>query len=178
MNVVRVEGVQLLLKGFGNEHGWWKIKRSTKKEAPAEGDPMTNQQSVAAYTMRAKDYVRKITKASRTPNLPTDDFKIVVRPRNGLKVSNSQKDRIHCCIRNTAGVGRHTAEEDSICVNERQNMTVVSTPSDDRARRYGGICKLRITDREFEVSTYRAAPENASKCLMRGISLDEVRRTS
>ncbi|KAH6921328.1 hypothetical protein HPB50_027671 [Hyalomma asiaticum] len=125
--------------------------------------------------MTAKHYVRKITKASRMPNLRTDDFKIVVRPRNGFNVSNYQKDRIHCCIRNAAGVGRDTAEEDSVCINERQNVTVVSTPSEDRARRYGGICKLRIADREFEASAYRAAPENTSKGHIRGISLDEGR---
>ncbi|KAH6939675.1 hypothetical protein HPB50_020428 [Hyalomma asiaticum] len=47
------------------------------------------------------------------PNVPTDDFKIVVRPRNVFNVSNYQKDLIHCCIRNAASVGRDTVEEDS-----------------------------------------------------------------
>ncbi|XP_070393573.1 uncharacterized protein [Dermacentor albipictus] len=111
--------------------------------------------------------------ASRMPNLPTDDYKIIVRPRDGINVSKYQKDRVHCCIRNAAGVGREAAEEDSVCLNERQNVIVVSTPSEDRARRYGSICKLRIGDREFEASAYRAAPENTSKGVIRGISLDE-----
>ncbi|KAH7976746.1 hypothetical protein HPB52_018893 [Rhipicephalus sanguineus] len=87
--------------------------------------------------------------------------------------SHYQKDRAHCCIRNAAGVGREVAEEDSVCLNERQNVIVVSMPSEDRARPYGCICKLRIGDREFEASAYRVAPDNTSKGLIRGISLDE-----
>ncbi|KAH6930513.1 hypothetical protein HPB50_014470 [Hyalomma asiaticum] len=173
MNVVRVEGMELLSKELGKEQRWCKIKRNTKKAAPTDGDPATNQPSVAAYTMRAKHYVRKITKASRMPNLPTDGFKIVVRSRNGFNVSNYQKDRIHCCMLNAAGVGRDTAEEDSICVNERRNVIVVSTLSEHRARRNGGICKQRFTDREFEASAYTGAAENTSKRLIRGIPLDE-----
>ncbi|KAH6936202.1 hypothetical protein HPB50_014970 [Hyalomma asiaticum] len=99
-------------------HGFHPVACLSNGVDASDGDPATNQQSVAAYTMRAKHYVRKITKASRMRNLPTDDFKIVVRPWNGFNVSNYQKDRIHCCIHNTAGVGRDTAEEDSVCVNE------------------------------------------------------------
>ncbi|KAL1472632.1 hypothetical protein MTO96_022901 [Rhipicephalus appendiculatus] len=53
-------------------------------------------------------------------------------------------DRICCCLRNAAGVGRETAQEDSMCINNTQNILVISTPSEDRARRYGAIIKLRI----------------------------------
>ncbi|KAH8037969.1 hypothetical protein HPB51_020250 [Rhipicephalus microplus] len=91
----------------------------------------------------------------------------------GVYTESDAEDSVHCCIRNAAGVGREVAEEDSFCLNERQNVIVVSTPSEDRARRYEGICKLRMGDREFEASAFRAAPENTSKGLIRGISLDE-----
>lgn len=178
MEFVQVEGEEISPTEFGKEQGWCEIKRNTKK-AGGDADPAKNQQATpastekAAFIQKATQYVRKITMTSRMPNLPTDDYKIIVRPRDGFNVSHYQKDRVHCCIRNAAGVGREVAEEDSVCLNERQNVIVVSTPSEDRARRYGGICKLRIGDREFEASAYRAAPENTSKGLIRGISLDE-----
>ncbi|CAN7937835.1 unnamed protein product [Ixodes hexagonus] len=42
-----------------------------------------------------------------------------------------------------------------------------------RAYKYGAISKLCIGEREFEANAYRAAPENTSKGLVRGISMDE-----
>ncbi|KAH7936533.1 hypothetical protein HPB49_000683 [Dermacentor silvarum] len=50
---------------------------------------------------------------------------------------------------------------------------VLSTPSEDRARKYGAINKLRFGEQEFEASAYRAAPDNTSKGLIRGISKEE-----
>ncbi|KAH8028759.1 hypothetical protein HPB51_018601 [Rhipicephalus microplus] len=111
--------------------------------------------------------------ASRKPELLTDDFKIIIRPWNGFNVSQYQNDHVHCYICNVAGVGRKEAEEDSVCLNECQNLIVVSTPSEDRAKRYSGICKLRIGDPEFEANDYRVAPENRSKGVIKGISLDK-----
>ncbi|KAH7940036.1 hypothetical protein HPB52_020549 [Rhipicephalus sanguineus] len=177
MEVVQVEGEEISPTEFGKEQGWCEIKRTTKKAA-GDANQAKNQQATTASTekvafiQKATRYVRKITMMSRMPNLPTDD-KIIVRPWDGFNVSHYQKDRVHCCIRNAAGVGRKVAEEDSVCLNERQNVIVLSTPSEGRARRYGGICKLRIGDCEFVASAYRAAPENTSKGLIRGISLDE-----
>ncbi|KAH7937160.1 hypothetical protein HPB49_008330 [Dermacentor silvarum] len=107
------------------------------------------------------------------PSVPKGDYKVIVRPRGGLKLSDYKLDRIYCCLRNAAGVGRETAEEDSICINSTQNIVVLSTPSEDRARKYGAINKLRFGEQEFEESAYRAAPDNTSKGLIRGISKEE-----
>ncbi|KAH7981575.1 hypothetical protein HPB49_025594 [Dermacentor silvarum] len=63
--------------------------------------------------------------------------------------------------------------EDSICIKSTQNIVVLSTPSEDRARKYGAINKLRFGEQEFEASAYRAAPDNTSKGLIRGISKEE-----
>ncbi|KAL1486060.1 hypothetical protein MTO96_031550 [Rhipicephalus appendiculatus] len=82
-------------------------------------------------------------------------------------------DRIYCCLRNAAGIGREAAREDSICLNVKQNVVVLSTPSEDRAKRYGAISKLCIGNKEFEANAYQAAPENTSKGLIRNISKDE-----
>ncbi|KAL1483270.1 hypothetical protein MTO96_033309 [Rhipicephalus appendiculatus] len=112
------------------------------------------------------------------PDLPTDGYKVVVCPRGGFNVADYKTDRIYCCLRSAAEIGREAAEEDSICLNFKQNIVVLSTPSKDRAKRYGAISKLRSGEREFEVSAYRADPETTSTGLVRGISNDGAPRIS
>ncbi|KAH7968328.1 hypothetical protein HPB52_007863 [Rhipicephalus sanguineus] len=138
MEVVQIEGEEISPTEFGKEQGWCEIKRNTKKAA-GDADPAKNQQATpastekAAFIQKATQYVRKITMTSRMPNLPTDD-KIIVRPRDGFNVSHYQKDRVHCCIRNAAGVGREVAEEDSACLNERQNVIVGHLTGDRKCK--------------------------------------------
>ncbi|KAH8026798.1 hypothetical protein HPB51_024913 [Rhipicephalus microplus] len=126
MDIVQVYGEELSPTEFGEEQGWCEIKRKTKKAA-GDADPATDQQATpaiskkAAFMQRETQHVRKITKVSRRPNLPTDDYNVIIRPRNGFNVSHYQKDLIHCCIRSVAGVGRKESEEDSVCLNKRQN---------------------------------------------------------
>ncbi|KAM7303866.1 hypothetical protein ISCGN_013783 [Ixodes scapularis] len=192
MDVVQVEGQELRPDEFGSGSGWCEIKRNKKRADSARESAKTQQQGhqqtgatstsgISTVADKAAKYERKnarkvsqIAMASRMPDLPTDDYRVVVRPRGGFNVSDHKTDRIYCCLRNAAEIGREAAEEDSICLNVRQNVVVLSTPSEDRAYKYGAITKLRIGEREYEASAYRAAPENTSKGLVRGISKDET----
>ncbi|KAH7963497.1 hypothetical protein HPB52_021264 [Rhipicephalus sanguineus] len=181
MEVVRVEGEELEPDEFGEGSGWCEIKRHSKNQqqgqqqtaATSPTETSTAAGTAVKYNRKTARQVRQIARASRMPDLPTDDYKVVVRPRGGFNVSDYKMDRIYCCLRSAAEIGREAAEEDSICLNFKQNIVVLSTPSEDRAKRYGAISKLRIGEREFEASAYRAAPENTSKWLVRGISNDE-----
>ncbi|CAN8015831.1 unnamed protein product [Ixodes persulcatus] len=192
MDVVEVEGQELRPDEFGEGSGRCEIKRNNKKQADSAVESAKTQQQghqqtaatsntgistvadkAAKYKRKNARHVRQIAMASRMPGLPTDDYRVVVRPRGGFNLSDYKTDRIYCCLRSAAGIGREAAEEDSICLNVKQNVVVLSTPSEDRAYKYGAISKLRIGEREYEASAYRAAPENTSKGLVRGISKDE-----
>ncbi|CAN8017723.1 unnamed protein product, partial [Ixodes persulcatus] len=171
--------------------GWCEIKRNKKQADSAVESAKSQQQGhqqtaatsttgistvadkAAKYKRKNARHLRQIAMASLMPDLPTDDYRVVVRPRGGFNVSDYKTDRIYCCLRSAAGIGREAAEEDSICLNVKQNVVVLSTPSEDRAYKYGAISKLRIGEREYEASAYRAAPENTFKGLIRGISKDE-----
>ncbi|KAH7944651.1 hypothetical protein HPB52_022977 [Rhipicephalus sanguineus] len=160
MEVVSVEGEEIQPGQFGKESGWCEVRRGVKTQVGGETGSAGNKQRGTPFvgeTRRNKwkneRNVRKIIKASRLPNLPTEDYRVIVRPHDGLNVSEYRMDRIYCCLRNAAGVGRETAEEDSMCINNTQNILVISTPSEERAR--------------------RAAPENTSKGLIRGVSKEE-----
>ncbi|EEC06276.1 hypothetical protein IscW_ISCW003520 [Ixodes scapularis] len=192
MDVVQVEGQELRPDEFGEGSGWCEIKRNKTRADSAMESAKTQQQGhqqtgatstsgISTVANKAAKYERKnarkvsqIAIASRMPDLPTDDYRVVVRPRGDFNVSDHKTDRIYCCLRSAAEIGREAAEEGSICLNVRQNVVVLSTPSEDRAYKYGAITKLRIREREYEASAYRAAPENTSKGLVRGISKDET----
>ncbi|KAH8033286.1 hypothetical protein HPB51_008769 [Rhipicephalus microplus] len=126
------------------EQGRCEIKRKTKKAA-GDADAATDQQATPASSMKpvfmqkVTQHVWEFSKASRMPNLPTNDYKIIVRPRKGFKISQYQKDHVHCCIRIAAGVGREEAEEDSVCLNERQNL-IVGSKSCDRLGHRADVC--------------------------------------
>ncbi|XP_070378094.1 uncharacterized protein [Dermacentor albipictus] len=181
MEVVSVDGEEMQPEEFGKELGWCEVRRGTKKRCSGGAGLAGHEQQERTFVGEAKNRnkwknerkVRQIIKASRLPNLPKEDYRVIVRPRGGLKVSDYKLDRIYYCLRNAAGVGRETAEEDSICINSKQNIVVLSTPSEDRARKYGAINKLRLGEQEFEASAYRAAPDNTPKGLIRGISQEE-----
>ncbi|XP_070392071.1 uncharacterized protein [Dermacentor albipictus] len=186
MEVVQVEGTEIRPQDFGEGAGWCDVKR--KKQANGVTESADNQQAYmqrrtaatsntgttsAQYKRKYARQVHQIAMASRMPELPPYDYKIVVRPRGGFNVRDYGTDRIYCCLRNAAGVSREAAGEDSICLNVKQNVVVLSTPSEDRAKRYGAISKLCIGDREFVANSYQAAPENTSKGLIRNITKTE-----
>ncbi|KAH8031060.1 hypothetical protein HPB51_012748 [Rhipicephalus microplus] len=182
MEVVSVEGEDMQPEDFTNDAGWCEVRRRniTKTSGGISGPKRTMLRDAAALTgapgdskWKGERTIRQIANASRLPRLPAEDYKVIVRPRGGLSVSEHRQARIYCCLRNAAGVGREAAEEDSICINYKQNIVVVSTPSEERARRYGAITKIRVGEQEHEASAYRAAPENTSKGLIRGISQEE-----
>ncbi|KAH7950368.1 hypothetical protein HPB49_023145 [Dermacentor silvarum] len=117
--------------------------------------------------------IRQLIIASRIPHLPVDDYRIIIRPRGGLNVTEHGTDRIYHSVRRAANVERTADEEDNLCLNQKQNIIVLSTPSKERAKKYVAITSLSIGSKEYEARAYRAAPENTSKGVMRGISADE-----
>ncbi|KAL1442865.1 hypothetical protein MTO96_046219 [Rhipicephalus appendiculatus] len=162
MEFVSVEGEDMQPNDFTNDAGWCEVRRrnNTKTSAGISGPKSSIPRDAAAPTLALGDSkwkgertIRQITKASRVPRLPPEDYKVIVRPRGGLSVSEHRQARIYCCLRNAAGVGRDAAEEDSICINYRQNIVVMSTPSEERARRYGAIRRY-----EWESKNTKPAP--------------------
>ncbi|KAH6928485.1 hypothetical protein HPB50_016781 [Hyalomma asiaticum] len=104
------------------------------------------------------------------PSLPREDYKIIVRPRDGFKVTDYGINRLECCIANAAEIPRKESEEDTVCANYKQNILVVSTPSEERAEKYRKIARLKIGDKEFEANAYESAPEDTSKGVIRGVT--------
>ncbi|KAH7968156.1 hypothetical protein HPB52_006377 [Rhipicephalus sanguineus] len=108
------------------------------------------------------------------PQLPREDYKIIVRPREGLRVSDHGAARIANSVYQAADIPREAREQDTICPNYQQNIIVVSNPVEEHANRYQRIACIKLGTQEFEASAYEAAPENTSKGVIRGIPLDDT----
>ncbi|KAH7979174.1 hypothetical protein HPB49_008565 [Dermacentor silvarum] len=178
MDVVSVEG-EYITKEYAEEPGWHTVGKGKQAnvESGVPGNKDQGKRLLSEVLARNKctkgQKVRQVILASKMPNLPKEDYKIIMRPRGGFKVTNYGLDRLGCCVRNAAGIPRGESEGDIVCVNYKQNILVVSTPSDDRAAKYRHITSLKIGNEEFDTSAYEAAPENTSKGIIRGISLEE-----
>lgn len=107
----------------------------------------------------AKQVAARLTKAARMPHaLPKEDIKVILRPRGGLNVARTEAPKLMEAIFEMAGTTLQESREDTICTNNAQNIIVISTPHEQRARMYSGIRLLRIAGREHEVSAYVPAP--------------------
>ncbi|KAH7982804.1 hypothetical protein HPB52_007197 [Rhipicephalus sanguineus] len=171
-----VEGEDVTQQEYEDEAGWRVVKRRGRanERITQHGakDEATHFSSVnAANNKWSKEQrARQIMAASRMPSLPKEDYKISVRPRDGFKVTDYGINRLECCVANAAEIPRKETEEDTVCANYKQNILVVSTPSQERAEKYRAIARLRIGDKEFEANAYESAPEDTSKGVIRGVT--------
>lgn len=178
MDVVRVEGEDIQPEELDQGH-WFEIKRNHRRltvdvDRPrSDKTPLQRANETSWNKKKGNRQIRQLIVASRMPHLPVDDYRIIIRPRGGLNVTEHGTDRIYHSVRRAANVERTADEEDNLCLNQKQNIIVLSTPSKERAKKYVAITSLSIGSKEYEACAYRAAPENTSKGVIRGISADE-----
>ncbi|KAH8031464.1 hypothetical protein HPB51_017236 [Rhipicephalus microplus] len=124
---------------------------------------------------QAKRMVVRITKASRMPlNLPREEQKIVIRPRGGLFLAKLEADIVMSAVITAANVPKTTAKADTICINPTQNIIVISTPDEERARYYASVRSLYIGGRSYETHAYCTAPHGTVKGVIRGIAVENT----
>lgn len=124
---------------------------------------------------QAKRMVARITKASRLPmNLPREEQKIVIRPRGGLCLTRLEADIVMSAVITAAKVPKTEAKADTICTNPTQNIIVVSTPDEERARHYASVRSLYIGGRNYETHAYCTAPHGTVKGVIRGIAVENT----
>ncbi|KAH7968317.1 hypothetical protein HPB52_007707 [Rhipicephalus sanguineus] len=111
---------------------------------------------------------KRLTAASRLPRLPTEHFRVIVRPRGGLDIKKTGHFKIAQALIAAAGLTSGEVE-DVICPNMIQNIMVASTPSERNAKAYNTVASLIIDNVTYEVNAYMAAPNNTSKGVIRDI---------
>ncbi|CAN7978217.1 unnamed protein product [Ixodes persulcatus] len=109
--------------------------------------------------------------------LPKEENKIIVRPRGGLNLAKTSAITVMTAIRTAASLTRAETMYDTECPNVQQNIMVISTPDDLRARKYAGVKEIKIEDLTYDVSAYAAAPDGAVKGVVRGIPVEDSAET-
>nr|XP_050052428.1 uncharacterized protein LOC126548326 [Dermacentor andersoni] len=108
------------------------------------------------------------------PALPQDDIKIVIRIRGGINIAKVGQLKVTKAICMAACIEPNERSEDTICPNLKQNIMVVSTPSEANAAKYLRIHSISIGEQTFETTACRTAPHETCKDVIRGVPLDET----
>ncbi|KAH6924274.1 hypothetical protein HPB50_014624 [Hyalomma asiaticum] len=93
MDVVGVEGEQKVSEDATQDSGWFEVKRRSRKQdgdaAKLKSDSYSTQyeQRIDRDGWKKKigaRNIRQLIAASRMPNLPPEDYRIIIRPRGGI----------------------------------------------------------------------------------------------
>lgn len=77
-------------------------------------------------------------------------------------------------ISNAAGIDPQIAAEDTLYPNTAQNIAVISTPDDERARKYARIRCIVVDTKAYEVFAYGSPPDYMVKGVIHNISQDDT----
>lgn len=98
----------------------------------------------------------------KPPPLPADDFKLAIRPRNGLVLSKVSPMVLSNSIMREAKLRPQEADI-KIRVNEQQNILVASTPYQSTASALSKIQKLTIGETTYAIASYGISPDNSCR---------------
>ncbi|KAL1445153.1 hypothetical protein MTO96_045164 [Rhipicephalus appendiculatus] len=91
MEFVQVDGEDISPTDVRKEKGWLEVRDKCKERKMLVGgtDPATQTVHTLAneetYVRRAARNMRRLNMTIKKPNLPVDDIKVIVRPRDGFQ---------------------------------------------------------------------------------------------
>ncbi|KAH8040752.1 hypothetical protein HPB51_012922 [Rhipicephalus microplus] len=172
MDVVEIEVETLSPEEYNDTQGWVVAHERRKKPKDKRNVvPATNAGGASKeVSRRLKDFLHR-RPVPKEPQLPEEDYKVVIRPGGGLDLTRQSLALIRdCCVLRAAKVQQpDIAGEDTLIINMRQNTMIMSTPSVANAKEYSNIKEIMIDDKSYTTAAYVTAPENTSKGVIHGI---------
>ncbi|KAL1477926.1 hypothetical protein MTO96_035355 [Rhipicephalus appendiculatus] len=110
----------------------------------------------------------KKKKTYKLPPLPKDDFKIIIRPHQGLPLRNIVSPALAAAII-AACDHQITGEQFLLRIKPGSNIVILSTPHQEVAAKARGIQHLTINGHKHAVNVYAAAGEEALRGVVHGI---------
>lgn len=108
--------------------------------------------------------------ASNLPRLPHADYKVIIRPKEGLALTKLSLPVIGGLLRLSAAIEwKKGQEEDRVVMNDKQGTITYSTPKEEDAVKMLALRRLQVEGKEFEVLTYMAAPDNCGRGVVHGL---------
>ncbi|KAH8031995.1 hypothetical protein HPB51_022517 [Rhipicephalus microplus] len=105
----------------------------------------------------------KIQVTPRPPPLPVDDFKVIFRPREGLRLSEWAHHVLTRAICMTAGLPEETVNKLLFRIQAERNTAIASTPDETIATKLQAVNALNLGSQRYEMQAYVAAPDNSCK---------------
>ncbi|KAH9371040.1 hypothetical protein HPB48_003986 [Haemaphysalis longicornis] len=138
------------------------VRRSLRRRTPPPSKSALESPLPAALRHRPS------TRQPRQPPIPTDDFKIGIRPRNGLQLSRADPISLTASIAREIGLPTLPAPF-QLHVGAEQNVIVVSTPSPAVARALESLQKIVVFGNRHEISVYPITPYNSCRGVIHNI---------
>ncbi|KAH7944460.1 hypothetical protein HPB52_019921 [Rhipicephalus sanguineus] len=148
--------------------------RTTKKAAAGAfmDASATSKQTDASQTASQKSIAEKSgaskpgepsrpRRRAPPPQMPANDYKIVVRPRDELNLSVCSEAEIADCIRKTLRFPDTTTITDVVQVNRAQNLVLISTPDEGRAKTYSGLSEILLHGKSYKKTYIASHPPQA-----------------
>lgn len=164
MEVVEIEGEMLTPEEYNSTQGWVVAhERRRKAKCKTNAELATNAGEASKETPRKlKDFLHR-RPAPKEPQLPEDDYKVVIRPGGGLDLTRQSVALIGDGVLRAAKIQPDVAGEDTLKINMRQNTIIMSTPSLANAKNYRNIKEIQVNEKSYTTAAYITAPENTSK---------------
>ncbi|CAN7990224.1 unnamed protein product, partial [Ixodes pacificus] len=181
MDAVEMEGEPISPEEFTKEAGWMESHRRMRNRdlvqlglTSAAAASQHDAEGHDAGKERRRDGRSRAPpqgsrRAWRAPELPKEDVKIILRPRNGLELRRCSQAVLKDGVRCAANINTEDAEEDTLRINPLRNVLVISTPSLNRAALYGKIDKIMIGDQAHGINAYTTPPEGSAKGIIHNI---------
>ncbi|KAH7977396.1 hypothetical protein HPB49_001215 [Dermacentor silvarum] len=107
------------------------------------------------------------------PQLPNDNIRIIIRSRGRLHIARVGPTVVTNAIATSASLSPVEQHADTLCPNNKQNISVASTPKRENTNRYLRVKQICIAEKTYEVSAYDAAPHSTCKGVIRGIPVQD-----
>ncbi|KAM7288153.1 hypothetical protein ISCGN_031842 [Ixodes scapularis] len=104
------------------------------------------------------------------PPLPIEDYKVVVRPLDGLNLGAWGPDQVYRAIKLAAKLSPLETAEIKTRLRKDQNLAVVSTPSVDTLEWLCNISSIALGEKQFRVKPYAAMPDDSCKGVISGLT--------
>lgn len=115
------------------------------------------------------------------PRLPANDYKVIMRPRSGLRVSAWATDQLTHSIQLASNIPASRFYAEVIVQPQVQsNIIAASSPSEDIVEALRNITSLQLGTATYEVAAYMKPPPGTARGVIQGINpgtpSDELRR--
>lgn len=159
----------------GDEDGWQMVLTLRQKKALAQGKKLKNSVDDSEGKASQPQQTKPTTNAGRKrmfrklPPLPKDDFKVVIRPHQGLPMKNLTSPQLAEAVI-TACRGQVSGDKFLLRLKPGSNIFIVSTPDQSTADHIRRITALNINGRMHAVNAYVASGDGTVKGVIHGLA--------